>query len=39
MVMEAIRIVSTFILGFVTPFAILGVFTFMEMFEDYWSKK
>jgi len=37
--MDTLRIIATFVLGFVTPFAILGMFTFIVMFDDYWGKK
>ena len=37
--MDIIRIIAVFILGFTLPFTILGMFTFMVMFDDYWSKK
>lgn len=37
--MSAVQVITCFTLGFVTPFAALGVFTFMVMFEDFWSKR
>lgn len=37
--MDALRIIAVFTLGFITPFAILGVFTFLDMFDNYWGKR